>query len=72
MKLSIFVEKFVDGFENHIEDLANGSGSKLMNLRDTYQELAISYYDQIVDSGEMVTETDLENCIEIEKEKAGI
>jgi len=69
MKLGEFVEKFVDGFENHIQDLANGNGSKLLNLRDEYEQKAVSYYDEITDDGGSVTKKDLIELIELEKEK---
>ena len=71
MELAKFVEKFIEGFESHIQDLADGNGSKLVNLRDEYKQKALSYYDEIVDAGATVTNDDLVNCIEIQAEKVG-
>jgi len=72
MELGKFAKTFVDGFETHIEEIASGNGSKLMKLRDEYEQKAVSYYDEIVDAGATVTIDGVEECIEIEKEKRNI
>ena len=69
MKLGEFVEKFVDGLENNIQELSNGDASKLMNLRERSEQKAITYYDEITEDGGSVTKKDLIELIELEKEK---
>lgn len=67
MILKEFVDKFVNAFDDYIQEKAAGDMTNFLILRQRFNDLAVEYYDDAIDNSISVNTEYLYECIEHQK-----